>query len=58
LESVAKDDDVYWEDLKKAAEDRGIPENILYEEVDRLIRQGVLYERKIGEVLRIDREDW
>lgn len=58
LEAVAKGDDVYWEDLKKAAKERGIEESLLESEIDRLIRQGVLYERKMGEVLRIDREDW
>ncbi len=58
MESVAKGDDVYWEDLKEAARQRGIPEKSLVEEVDRLIRQGVVFERKIGEVLRIDRDEW
>ncbi len=58
LEAVAKGDDVYWKDLREAAKERGIKESLLESEIDRLIRQGVLYERKIGEVLRIDREDW
>ncbi len=58
IESTAKGDDVYWKDLREAAKERGIEESVLEREVDRLIRQGVLYERKIGEVLRIDRDDW
>ncbi len=58
IDSVAEGDDVYWSKLKEAAREKGIPEKVLMESIDRMIRQGVLYERKIGEVLRIDREDW
>ncbi len=58
IEIAAKGDDVYWKDLREVARERGIEESVLESEIDRLIRQGVLYERKIGEVLRIDRDDW
>jgi hypothetical protein len=58
IDSVAEGDDVYWHKLKEAAKERGIPEKVLMEGIDRMIRQGIVYERKIGEVLRIDREDW
>ncbi len=58
IDSVAEGDDVYWDKLKAAAKDRGIPEKDLIEEIDRLIREGIIFERKIGEVLRIDRDEW
>ncbi len=56
INSVAQGDDVLWDDLRKAAQDAGMSEETLENEVDRMVREGILYERKIGEILRIDRD--
>ena len=55
--SVADGDDILWADVLKAAEKSGLEQEEVKNEIDRMLREGIIYERQIGVRLKMDRED-
>ena len=55
--SVAKGDDILWADVLEASEKAGMDQNLVRDEIDRMVREGILFERQIGVKLKIDGDE-
>ncbi len=55
--SVEDNGDVLWADLLNAAEKEGIDQQLVKDEIDRMLREGSIFERQIGVRLKIEKDD-
>ncbi len=55
--SVANGEDILWADVMDAAEKAGLDQESVRDEIDRMIREGLVFERQIGVRLKIDSDE-
>ena len=55
--AVADGEDILWADVLKEAESRNMDAELVKDEIDRMVRDGIIFERQIGVRLKIDSDD-